>query len=476
MQQFPAAAHHVAQHPITNDSHVLGEKEILGTLTWESRNAPINSRQWPLRKKWATTSIVSAFTYLSSVSTPMISPTLDQIGQDLLLTTEIQHQLTMSIIVLAFAVGPVILAPLSEVYGRSPMLQLSNFFFLVWNVACAFSKNKSEMFAFRFLSGIGGSAAMAVGEGTVSHCWEPERRGTAIAIYSLTPLLGPVIGPISGAWIAEKSTWRWVFWSTSIFGATVQVLGLCFLQESFAPVILQHHTKRLGVPLQENIEATKSIPRLLALGTSLIRPARLLTTQPVVQMIALYMVYVYGLFYLFLSTFPGVWQGVHHESTGIAGLNYISLGVGFVLGVQIGGRLKDLIYVTLKARNFNRGRPESRIPLMIIGSYFVSTGIFWYGWSVQARAHWIVPNFGIAVFASGCIVCLQCMQAYIVDNYTRFAASAMAAAVVVRSLAGFGLPLFAPYLYNRLDYGWGNSVLGLISIGLGIPAPLGFWF
>jgi hypothetical protein len=61
------------------------------------------------------------------------------------------------------------------------------------------------------------------------------------------------------------------------------------------------------------------------------------------------------------------------------------------------------------------------------------------------------------------------------DSYTRYAASGTAAVVVLRSVAGFGFPLFAPYMYAKLDYGWGNTVLAAVSICLGIPAPIIFW-
>lgn len=86
-----------------------------------------------------------------------------------------------------------------------------------------------------------------IGGGVLGDVWHPEERGKAIAIYSLAPLLGPVIGPVCGGWyvdatllqlvltacrIAERSTWRWVFWSTSIIDVGVQILGLFFLQES----------------------------------------------------------------------------------------------------------------------------------------------------------------------------------------------------------------------------------------------------
>lgn len=61
------------------------------------------------------------------------------------------------------------------------------------------------------------------------------------------------------------------------------------------------------------------------------------------------------------------------------------------------------------------------------------------------------------------------------DAYTRYAASAVGAATVLRSLAGFGFPLFTPYMYRSLGLGWGNSLLGFLAIDLGIPAPLLLW-
>ena len=66
------------------------------------------------------------------------------------------------------------------------------------------------LIAFRFLAGLGGSAPQSIGGGVIGDLFDAEHRGQAISIYSLAPLLGPVFGPIAGAWVAEKSTWRWV--------------------------------------------------------------------------------------------------------------------------------------------------------------------------------------------------------------------------------------------------------------------------
>jgi MFS family permease len=142
-----------------------------------------------------------------------------------LCTYPFAHSIVLAITI---AFGPLFLGPLSELFGRSHVLQLSNlwylgtffliplvatngsFLFTVWNLACGFARSKNELIAFRFLAGLGGSAPLSVGGGVIGDLFDAEHRGQAISIYSLAPLLGPVVGPVAGAWIAEKSTWRWV--------------------------------------------------------------------------------------------------------------------------------------------------------------------------------------------------------------------------------------------------------------------------
>lgn len=107
------------------------------------------------------------------------------------------------------------------------------------------------------------------------------------------------------------------------------------------------------------------------LRTAMIRPFRLLGTQIIIQCVALYMAYLYGVMYLILSTFPSLWTDVYHESIGIGGLNYISLGLGFFLGTQITAPINDRIYRKLKKKNNGVGKPEYRVPLMYFSSHFL---------------------------------------------------------------------------------------------------------
>ncbi|CAI6337721.1 unnamed protein product [Periconia digitata] len=448
-------------------------------ITWEGDDDPKNPKNWSFRRKWAACLIVSCFTFVSPVSSSIISPALPNISEEFGITDEVQGQLTLSIFVLAYAIGPLFLGPLSEIYGRVLVLQLSNLFYLAWNLGCGFAQSSGQLMAFRFMSGLGGSAPLAIGGGMLSDLFHAEQRGKAISIYSLAPLLGPAIGPIAGGYIVAGTTWRWCFWSTSIFCAVVQCFGYFLLQETYAPKLLAWKRDELRKETgnaalhTEHDSAEKTLVNTLRIALK--RPFVLLFTQPIVQVLACYMAYIYGLMYLILSTFPVLWTTRYHQSSGTGALNFIAMGLGFFIGSQTCAPLMDRIYSRLKRRNNGVGKPEFRVPMMVPGSFLVPIGLFWYGWSAQTTAHWILPDIGAVVFCTGSIVGFQCIQTYIVDAYTRYAASAIAAATVLRSLAGFAFPLFAPYMYQKLDYGWGNSLLGFVSLALGIPAPILLW-
>lgn len=210
---------------------------------------------------------------------------------------------------------------------------------------------------------------------------------------------------------------------------------------------------------------------------ALVRPFRLLFTQPIVMFLALYQAIIYGIIYLMLSTFPRLWTDIYHESVGIGGLNYISIMIGLTFGTQTGGRFVDYIYKRLsKTAEDGKGRPEFRVPILFISTALVSGGLFMYGWSAQARTHWIVPNIGAAIFSAGTSMTFTGLQTYTIDAYTVYAASAIGATAVARSTTGFGFPLFANAMYDALGWGWGNSVLAFATLAVGYSGSLTLWF
>ncbi|KAF5370308.1 hypothetical protein D9758_006889 [Tetrapyrgos nigripes] len=470
-----------------------------GTLLvdWDGPEDPENPRNWAYRRKWSQTLITSAFTFVSPLSSSMIAPAAVQMAGDLDIRGSFLIALSVSIYVLAYAVGPLFLGPLSEVFGRAIVLTLANGVFFAFNLACGFAQTNTQLFVFRFLAGIGASAPLAIGGGILGDMWLPKERGKAAALFSLAPLLGPAIGPIVGGWVAEKSTWRWVFYATTIADGVVQFLGFFFLKETYVPVLLARKAedikKKMNVEMigeeqfyidPESGQKYQIIKTQFQtperewrpyLVRSLGRPFYLFFHEPILIALGIYMAYIYGMLYLFLTTVPAVYTDIYHFSDGIAGLHYIALGIGISTASQTNARTLDRVYRYLTKRYGGVGRPEFRMPPMVIGSILLPIGLLLFGWAADQRVFWFVTDIGLALTGAGIILNFQSIQTYLLDSFTPVAASAYAAMACCRSLAGFGFPLFAPAMFNALGYGKGNTILASFALAVGCPAPWLFW-
>lgn len=339
-------------------------------VTWDSTDDPANPHNWPRHRRWASTILVAMFAFIAPMASTMVAPALDTIADEFDIESDIEQFLVMSIFLLAFAIGPFVWGPMSEVFGRVRVLQSANLIFLLFNTVCGFAKTKQQMMAFRFLSGIGGSAPQAIGGGILSDCFRAGDRGAATAIYSLMPFLSPAVAPIMGGYLTQFTTWRWVFWATSIFDLAVQLACVFLLKETFAPAILAKKAAKLKKLTGNNELHTKwqgpdhSMKKLIM--KSLVRPLIMLFTQPALQAMALFRAYQYGLMYLVLATFNRVFEGAYDQSVGRASLNYLSLGVGFVIGLQISGIMQDKVSCNCSLTYNIRTLPNAEIDLHLV--------------------------------------------------------------------------------------------------------------
>jgi DHA1 family multidrug resistance protein-like MFS transporter len=202
---------------------------------------------------------------------------------------------------------------------------------------------------------------------------------------------------------------------------------------------------------------------------------RLLVTEPIVLLLSIYMAFIYGLLYLFLTAYPIVFQQIHGMSGGVGGLPYF----GMIIGMLCAG-----VYIALTQPSYNRKLlanngipvPEWRLPPVIIGGVSFAAGLFWFGWSgYKSSIHWIVPTLSGLFTGFGLLsIFLQSLN-YLVDAYLMFAASAIAANTFLRSLAGAGFPLFSQYMFKALHVNWAGTLLGCVALLL-VPIPVAFYF
>lgn len=236
------------------------------------------------------------------------------------------------------------------------------------------------------------------------------------------------------------------------------------MRETYAPVILEVKARRLRKATGGDMRTRYDKGKLGQLiGSAVTRPIRMLMLSPIVLILSLYLSVVYSYLYLLLTTYTGIFGGVYDFNSGEAGLGYLGLGVGFITGQCAVGPFSDW-YIKLQRERRGSAQPEDRLPPLLLGSCLVPIGLFCYGWSAQARTHWMVPIVGTGIFGAGLLFIFSPIQMYIIDASTIHAASAIAANTVVRSIFGAFIPLAGNPLYDKLGLGWGNSLLAFVSI------------
>ena len=156
------------------------------------------------------------------LASSMFAPGVPEVMAEFHSTNTTLAGFVVSVYVLGYAFGPLIIAPLSELYGRLPVYHVSNILFVVFTVACAVASNLNMLIGFRFLQGTFGSTPLTIGGGTIADMIVQEKRGGVMAIWALGPLMGPVIGPVAGGYLSQGKGWRWVFWVIAMAVSTLQ--------------------------------------------------------------------------------------------------------------------------------------------------------------------------------------------------------------------------------------------------------------
>lgn len=335
---------------------------------------------------------------------------------------EVVATLSTSLYVLGYAFGPILWGPLSELQGRKLPILIGMFGFSIFNAAVAVSKDLQTLMISRFFAGIFGSCPLAVVAAIYTDIFDNKQRGPAITIFAATVFMGPMLGPFIGGFIVTSYLgWRWTAYISSIMGWLAFGLILFFLPESYPPVILvskaaelRRRTKNWGIHAkQEEVEV--DFRELVTKNFS--RPIRLLFTEPVILLITIYMSFIYGLLYLFLTAYPLVFQGIHGMSPGVGGLPFFGMVVGLVFVTT---------YIIWSSKGYNQKLeanggmpvPEWRLPPVIVGGALFAAGLFWFGWTGYTRSiHWIVPTLSGIFTGFGILAIFIQLFNYIIDSY-----------------------------------------------------------
>lgn len=273
------------------------------------------------------------------------------------------------------------------------------------------------------------------------------------------------------------------YWIVAIVGGVSYISVLALLPETYAPVILKR--KQAYLRKDQSEENAK-----IDYYVTLTRPWIMLFTEPILFLLSLYMAFCYGILYLDFTAYPIVFSQTRGWAPGPSGLSFLGIGIGMALATASSPLINRVHahYVTKLQQQQQRSSstandddndyspPEARLPHLMLLSWLIPLGLFWFAWTSSPRYHALLPVAAGVPFGAGFVPLFLAITAYLTDCYGRrgHAASALAANALLRGLFGAAFPLFARDAYQALGTEWATSVLGFVALGMA-PLPWAFY-
>lgn len=281
--------------------------------------------------------------------------------------------LALTLYTIGVGIGPLFLAPLSEVIGRRWLYVGTLAALLVFIGGAAAANTLPAFLICRFLAGFFGSSGIAIGAGTVADIWAlgSKEAGFASLFFILGPFLGPTLGPLAGAYVLKShaNDWRWTQYIILLVGAPIWV-GTLLMSETLGHGFRRH---RIGNPEDGD---TPSPSVLSLMRVSLLRPFKMLLTEVITLLLTLYSAYAYGMVFAYFASASyvlPVYYGFDQRQTG---LSFISVIIGYLLAGVMFGVFEKTTLAKIRARG-DLVTPEHRLYSGMVGSIFLPASLFW---------------------------------------------------------------------------------------------------
>ncbi|KAF1917615.1 major facilitator superfamily domain-containing protein [Ampelomyces quisqualis] len=435
-----------------------------------------NPQDWPMVKKV----MVIFFMSFSTLVVVMYSTSYTSGIPGMMRTFGIESKtlvvLGITTYLCGLALGSIILAPLSEMYGRRPVYLIAVAAFTILVIPCALSNNLAQILVMRFFGAVAGAAMISNAPGTVSDIVSDDYRALAFSIWSLGPMNGPVVGPLVGGFVYQALGWRWTNWVVMI-GSGVSWFMVFLIKETYAPAILRAKSAMKRKETGDNrwfsrYDDKKKFWPLLR--ENLYRPLSMSVSEPICIFWNVYIALIYGVLYLCFVSYPIVFGELRGWSPGLVGLGYLGIGIGGCIVIASEPLLRKMINSHKKDPATGKAYPEAMVSVVCIAAVCCPIGELIFAWTCTPNVHWIAPILaGIPFGAGNCGVFIYASN-YLVHSYGIYAASALAGNAVLRSAMGGALPLAGPKMYQSLGPHWSATMLSLIEFAL-IPIPVVFY-
>ena len=437
---------------------------------------PENPFNFSKTRKWCITILGVLFTAEVAATASAYVPGIPSMERDLNITNHELSMLGIAVYPLGFALPPLVLAPLSEVFGRNPMYLVCHLCYTVLFIGLGFANNTATVIILRFLQGAFGSTGSTMVGGTIADIWTSEERGQPMALFATGAIFGTGIGPVWAGWVEQNRRlgWRWIEYIQAIYTGFILIVLVVFLRETRGSIILTRRAAKLRKTTGDaRYKARAELERAsvsVLIKNSLTRPLVFLVKEPIVTFFSLWIAFTWGFMYMLLSS-VGLITAQHAFTPGETGLVFLAIA-----GAAILGNLTNPMQEYLYRKHFPTRGPEARLYFACIGAILFPVGCFIYAWTSFPHTSIAGPIVGITVLMVAVYHIYLCVFLFLSDCYLTYASSALAAQSFARNIFGFMFPLFVEQLYHGLDYQWASTLSGLLGAALGVVPFVLFFY
>lgn len=439
---------------------------------------PLDPRNWPLSSRSKNIAILSLLIFTQAWAGAGASIANSVVSKEFGVSAVAQNAYTAAYL-FGISAGALPAGPLSECVGRNPTYLASSFCVVLFVLGTALVKSFAGQVVCRFFVGLFAAGTLAINGASVRDQFRPVKRTFVFPVIAWANVAAPVIAPICGGWILNNPnlTWRWAEWITLIISAVAFLIALCFLPETYLPILLDWKAKQLKHTTgddrytSDHANDASFLKRMRKVAPL---PAKFLGTEPVVAVLGAYLVLLYSLLFSFLSGFDYIFKKTYDLSPGQTGSCFGAIAVGATTFLLVAPAL----YGWARHRTEHvRGRslePEFRLWPAIVAAPFLPASLFWLGWGNRPEVSIWCSLVACFVFGMVLMAVYVSSYEYIIDSYGDHAAVPLASITMVRYLVAGGVVMAARPMYETLGVDWTMTLLGCIAAVL-TPAPLLFW-
>ncbi|ODN85273.1 hypothetical protein L198_07597 [Cryptococcus wingfieldii CBS 7118] len=463
-------------HPISTPSSP--QRIIYVSFPQNSPKNPFFFKPW---RKRAIVGVATCFTLMTAMNVGAFSIGEESMCEDLGCSQQ-TAAVGLGIFCFGFAVTPMILAPLSEEFGRRWTYVISVIIFLLFEIMLAAAKNTATMLVARIVQGCAGSVGATLVGGTIADIYMPADRGFPSSIFAMAGTGGSGLGPAVYAWVESNPNlrWRWIWWIQCMLIVVLIPLICLILPETRESVILRRRAHNLrkeleksGIDVGGRFTARSEIKRVKfwkAMSVSATRPIMFLLVEPVVAFFSLWVSVAWGVLFSQVGGISYIFKTNHNLTTNEVGLVYLSIFIGAFVGFLL-NFIQDAIY----RRRVSKDGMEARLYGPMVAGLTFAVGCFFFAFTAVKEVHWLAPCFAIVIVIASLLTLYICCVVYLSECYGSYASSAVAAQSFLRNMFGGAFVLFIRKQYVAMTPRWTIFTWGMVGLVLSVVPFIAFW-